>query len=72
MYEKLVSEKNNSGVSRINQIMPKLLTLIKCLQLKCYRIQQLFALLHYFEYAAHFHISRFINHLRYFIITDHK
>ena len=30
-----VSEKNNSGVSKINQIMSKLLTLSKRLQLNC-------------------------------------
>ena len=26
----------------------------------------------YFEHAEHFHISHFTNHLRHFIITDHK
>ena len=26
----------------------------------------------YFEHAEYFHISRFTNHFRHFIITDHK
>ena len=67
-----VNEKNNAGISRINQIMSKLLTLSKCLQLNCQQIQLLFPLLHYFEHAEHFHISHFTNNLRHFIIIDHK
>ena len=64
-----VSEKNNSGVSKINQIMPKLLTLaVKLLA----NTAVVFIVTLYFEHAEHFHISRFTNPLRHFIITDHK
>ena len=50
-----VSEKNNSDVSRINQIMSKLLILSKRLQFWTCRA-----------------FSHFTNHLRHFIIIDHK
>ena len=49
-----VSEKNNSGVSRINQIMSKLL------------ISSNFCS---FEHAKHFHISHFTNHFILFHMT---
>ena len=59
-----VNKKHNSGVLRIDHIIPKLLTLsAKRLQLNCWFIQQLVSLLHYC-YTEN-HISHFTNHLRF-------
>ena len=64
---------------RLNKIMSKLLTRSKCLQLNCYQIQQLLAIVknsmvkkkHFFEHAKRFHISHFKYHLITIIIIIH-
>ena len=45
-HKKLVpsQREKNSGVLRLNQIMPPLLTMSKCLQLNCWQIQLLFTI----------------------------
>ena len=76
--KKLVQSQReqNSGIFRLNKIISKLLTISKCLQLNCYQIQQLLAIVencmvnkkHCFENAERFHISHFTYHLSYYII----
>ena len=66
-HKKLVQSQReqNSGIFRLNKIISKLLTISKCLQLNCYQIQQLLAIVknsmvnkkHCFEHAERFHIS---------------
>ena len=77
-HKKLVQSQReqNSGIFRLNKIISKLLTISKCLQLNCYQIQQLLAIVkncmvnkkHCFENAERFHISHFTYHLSYYII----
>ena len=71
IYKKFVesNEKEISGISRINQIMPKLLTLSR--QTLANTAVNFIVTL-YFKHAEHFLISRFANHLRHFILIVHK
>ena len=71
IYKKFVesNEKEISGISRIIQIMPKLLTLSRQ-TLANTAVNCIVTL--YFKHAEHFLISRFANHLRHFILIVHK
>ena len=55
----------NSGILKLNKIMSKLLTVSKCFQLSCYKIQQLLAIVTLFWTCRAF--SHFTYHLRYYI-----
>ena len=65
-------QEKNSGILILNKIMSKLLTISKCLQLNCWQIQQLLAIVTLFWTCRAF--SHFTYHLRYYIIIiiDHS
>ena len=72
MKNLLKSRRKSLGVLRLNKIMSNLLTISKYLQLNCYQIQQLPAIVknsmvnkkHCFEHAERFHVLHFTYHLR--------
>ena len=68
-----VSEKNNLGVLRINHIMLKFANIKQTFAVKLLaNTAAVWIFTLYYEHAEHFHISHFTNHLRHFILIDHK